>query len=57
MRHLYAEDNWNSHCRSQGHSNAVANFEAEKEVSGLNVLTQKPMTNFFRVVRMKKVGV
>ena len=56
MRHPYAEDNWNSHCRSQGHSNAVANLEAEKEVAGLNGLTQKPMTNFFRVVRKKKVG-
>ena len=57
MRHPYAEDNWNSHCRSQGHSNAVVNLEAEKEVADLNGFTQKPMTNFFRVVRMKKVGV
>ena len=55
MRHPYAEDNWNSHCRSQGHSNDVANLEAEKEVAGLNGLTQKPMTNFFCVVRKKKV--
>ena len=53
-RHAFAPGSYDDHCTTKKHSESLAHKKAEKKKKEFKHKTQKPMVNFFKIVKKKK---
>jgi len=53
-RHAIAPGSYDDHCTTKKHSDSLAHKKADKKKKEFTHKTQKPMVNFFKIVKKKK---